>query len=79
MSVLTGVYCRIAGMDECRPGIFKKDPRVGFVEITAAVSDNPDQDEIGDQQKQESGVDSQPRRSARVTIVSQPCSRNAPP
>ena len=56
MSVLTGVYCRItAWMSATR--ILEKELRVGFIEIAAAAAGQPDQDEIGDHQQQERGVD----------------------
>ena len=47
------------GVDECRTGISEKERRVGFVEIVAAAAGHPDQNEIANQQKQESGVDFQ--------------------
>ena len=44
------------GVDHCRAGMFEKRPGIGFVQIAGALAGNPDQDEVGDQQKQEGGV-----------------------
>ena len=44
------------GVDDGRPGVFEKEPRIGFIEVAAAAA-YPDQHDKGDQQQQERGVD----------------------